>query len=54
MDAKIIYPALQWTQELKNGDLVLPIPALRVKGAKPQELAEKWAASVRILEITHE
>ncbi|KZF21718.1 arginyl-tRNA synthetase [Xylona heveae TC161] len=39
VDAKIIYPALQWTQTLDKGDLILPVPALRVKGKKPNELA---------------
>jgi arginyl-tRNA synthetase len=48
VDAAIIYPALAWTQTLEKGDLVLPVPALRVKGKKPQELAEEWAAKVRI------
>ncbi|RYO81719.1 hypothetical protein DL766_002850 [Monosporascus sp. MC13-8B] len=41
VDAKIIYGALQWTQSLAHGDMMLPIPALRVKG-KPQELGEQW------------
>ncbi|KAG0647509.1 Arginyl-tRNA synthetase [Hyphodiscus hymeniophilus] len=42
VDAAIIYPALQWTQTLEKGDLVLPVPALRVKGKKPPELAAEW------------
>jgi len=46
VDAKIIYPALQWTQTLEKGDLVLPIPALRIKGKKPDELAAEWLAKV--------
>jgi arginyl-tRNA synthetase len=41
VDANIVYNALQWTQSLANGDMVLPIPALRVKG-KPNELGQKW------------
>ncbi len=41
VDHKIIYQSLQWTQSLAHGDMVLPIPALRVKG-KPQELGEQW------------
>ncbi|RYP40386.1 hypothetical protein DL767_001741 [Monosporascus sp. MG133] len=41
VDTKIIYGALQWTQALAHGDMMLPIPALRVKG-KPQELGEQW------------
>jgi hypothetical protein len=46
VDAAIVYPALQWTQTLEKGDLVLPIPALRVKGKKPLELGEEWIAKV--------
>lgn len=46
VDPAIVYPALQWTQTLEKGDLVLPVPALRVKGKKPNELAEEWAAKV--------
>ena len=46
VDAKIIYPALQWTQTLEKGDLVLPVPALRVKGKKPNELAAEWCEKV--------
>jgi arginyl-tRNA synthetase len=46
VDPAVIYPALAWTQTLEKGDLVLPVPALRVKGRKPQELAEEWAAKV--------
>jgi hypothetical protein len=47
VDAAIIYPALAWTQTLEKGDLVLPVPALRVKGKKPVELAAEWAEKVR-------
>ncbi|KAF2139042.1 uncharacterized protein K452DRAFT_310994 [Aplosporella prunicola CBS 121167] len=41
VDAKIIYPVLQWTQTLDKGDLTLPVPALRIKGKKPDELAKE-------------
>lgn len=46
VDAKIVYPALQWTSTLEMGDLLLPVPALRVKGKKPQELALEWVEKV--------
>jgi len=49
VDAAILYPALQWTQTLEKGDLVLPVPALRIKGKKGPELialAEEWVANV--------
>lgn len=48
VDAAIVYPALQWTLTLEKGDLVLPVPALRVKGKKPNELAIEWAEKVCI------
>lgn len=47
VDATIVYSSLQWTQTLEKGDLVLPIPALRVKGKKPEELGKQWAEEVR-------
>ncbi|KAI0142968.1 arginyl-tRNA synthetase [Xylariaceae sp. FL1272] len=43
VDKKIIYNALQWTTSLDKGDMMLAVPALRVKG-KPQDLADKWLA----------
>ncbi|KAF2492978.1 arginyl-tRNA synthetase [Lophium mytilinum] len=43
IDAKIIYPALQWTQTLEKGDLCIPVPALRVKGKKPADFAAELA-----------
>ena len=45
--AKVIYPALQWTQTLDYGDLMLPVPALRIKGKKPDEMAKEIAEKVR-------
>lgn len=39
----LIYPALEWTNTSDRGDLVIPIPRLRVKGAKPDVLAAEWA-----------
>lgn len=46
VDPKIIYPAIQWTQGLDKGDVVVAVPALRVKGKKPDELAKEWAEKV--------
>lgn len=45
VDAKIVYPALSWTSTLDKGDIVLPIPALRVKG-KPDALGNEWLSKV--------
>ncbi|OBR14652.1 Arginyl-tRNA synthetase [Colletotrichum higginsianum IMI 349063] len=42
IEKTIIYNALQWTQSLDKGDLVLAVPALRVKGKKPAELTAQW------------
>lgn len=39
LEPEAIYPKLQWTQTLDKGDLMLPVPALQIKGKKPQELA---------------
>ncbi|CRK11450.1 hypothetical protein BN1723_000872 [Verticillium longisporum] len=44
VEKSLIYNALQWTATLENGDLLLPVPALRVKGKKPHELTEEWLA----------
>ena len=43
VDAIEIYPRLQWTQTLDKGDVVLPVPALRIKGKKPNDLAVELA-----------
>lgn len=43
VDANIIFPALEWTNTLERGDLLIPIPRLRLKGADPKKLAEEWA-----------
>lgn len=39
VDAAIVFQSLQTTQTLEKGDLVLPVPALRVKGKKPNDYA---------------
>ncbi|RFU77440.1 arginyl-trna synthetase [Trichoderma arundinaceum] len=43
VDSQIIYPAINWTTGLDKGDFVLAVPALRIKGEKPDALATKWA-----------
>ena len=47
--ASDILPKLQWTQTQDKGDLMLPVPALRVKGKKPTEQAVEFAEKVRII-----
>ncbi|OTB10250.1 hypothetical protein K445DRAFT_323109 [Daldinia sp. EC12] len=39
-----IHSVIQWTNALDKGDFTLPIPALRIKGAKPDALGAEWAA----------
>ena len=46
VDPSIIYPNIQWTQTLDKGDLTLAVASLRIKGANPTQLAEKWAKEV--------
>jgi arginyl-tRNA synthetase len=41
VDIKLVYPALEWTQTLDKGDLILAVPRLRVKG-NPAELGKQW------------
>lgn len=44
VDAKQIYPALEWTNTLDRGDLLIPVPRLvRQKGINPREIAQEWA-----------
>lgn len=44
VDSKQIYPALEWTNTLDRGDLLIPVPRLvRQKGINPREIAQEWA-----------
>lgn len=47
IDAAAIYPLIHWTLTLDKGDLTLAVPALKIKGEKPTDLAEKWVKEVR-------
>ncbi|PGH04330.1 arginine-tRNA ligase [Helicocarpus griseus UAMH5409] len=38
LDSQFVYPRIQWTNTLEKGDLVLAVPALQIKGKKPQEV----------------
>ena len=46
VDISLVYPALEWTQTLDKGDLIVATPRLRIKGRKPDELAKEWAEKV--------
>ena len=37
---------LQWTLTQDKGDLTLAVPALRIKGKKPNEQAKEWGEKV--------
>ncbi|KAG5982398.1 hypothetical protein E4U55_001937 [Claviceps digitariae] len=43
VDTSIIYPVVMWTSSLDKGDFVVAVPALRIKGTKPDILAQEWA-----------
>ncbi|PWW72533.1 arginyl-tRNA synthetase [Tuber magnatum] len=43
VDIGLVYPALEWTQNLEKGDLILAVPRLRIPGKNPAELAREWA-----------
>ncbi|PUU73567.1 tRNA synthetases class I (R)-domain-containing protein [Tuber borchii] len=43
VDIKLVYPALEWTQNLEKGDLILAAPRLRIPGKNPSELTKEWA-----------
>lgn len=46
VETSIIYPVVMWTQGLDKGDFVVAVPALRIKGQKPDVLAQEWAEKV--------
>jgi arginyl-tRNA synthetase len=49
VEPAVVYPALQRARVPEQGDLNLAVPALRIKGAKPQEtgakIVEQWTES---------
>ena len=47
VEPKVIHSALSWTATLDKGDLLLPVPALRVKGKKPKEFAQEISDKVQ-------
>ncbi|KAI1926961.1 arginyl-tRNA synthetase [Ophidiomyces ophidiicola] len=44
-EAEFIYSRLQWTNTLDKGDLLLPVPALQIKGKKPNDLCTEIASN---------
>ncbi|ODV93089.1 hypothetical protein PACTADRAFT_48594 [Pachysolen tannophilus NRRL Y-2460] len=43
VDKSIIFSALEWSTTLEKGDLLIPIPRLRIKNSNPKDLAIEWA-----------
>lgn len=43
VDPKIIYDALDTPSLLSKGDLIIPVPRLRLKGVDPKQKAVEWA-----------
>lgn len=46
VDPETVFAGLDRSTKPETGDFVLAVPRLRVKGAKPQELGEKWQSQV--------
>jgi arginyl-tRNA synthetase len=46
-DRSVIQGALQWTNSLDKGDLAMAAPALRIKGKKPDALAQEIVEKVK-------
>lgn len=44
VDKALIFPALDTPSTLEKGDLIIPLPRLRLKGVNPKEKATEWAA----------
>lgn len=49
VDANVIFPVIAWTTSIEKGDFALPVPALRIKGQKPDALAKEWIDKVSVL-----
>lgn len=47
VEPAIALTAIQWTSGLEKGDFSVPVPAFRIKGEKPDVLAQQWGEKVR-------
>lgn len=45
VDKSIVIKALDSSKVLEQGDIIVPIPKLRIKGINPNEKAKEWAES---------
>ncbi|OAQ91500.1 arginyl-tRNA synthetase [Purpureocillium lilacinum] len=45
VSSSTLYPVVMRTQGLDKGDFIIAVPALRLKGSKPDVLAKEWSAS---------
>jgi len=48
VDPEIVFGGLDRSVKPETGDFILAVPRLRIKGVKPDELAKKLQAQVRI------
>lgn len=46
-ERQLVYDSIQWTNNLPNGDLLLVVPKLRLKGAKPADVARDLSQRVQ-------
>jgi arginyl-tRNA synthetase len=46
VEPEAVFAGLDRATKPETGDFVLAVPRLRIKGAKPQELGEKWQSQV--------
>ena len=52
VDSQIIYDSIQYTNSLNHGDLVVVVPRLRLKGAKPADVLTDLCLQVTTLQIS--
>ena len=48
VDPQLIYDSIQYTNNLNHGDLVVIVPRLRIKGAKPADVAKDLCLQAKI------
>ncbi|OKL62986.1 Arginine--tRNA ligase, cytoplasmic [Talaromyces atroroseus] len=46
IDPQLVYSKIAWTNSLDKGDLTLPVPALQIKGKKPNDLCAELAEKI--------
>jgi hypothetical protein len=51
VSSDLIYPAIAWTSTLDKGDFTIAVPALRIKGQKPDALATEWGSKASTVSL---